>query len=303
MGSRIAPLIGETTGPVRRCSAGYGGQAGWSQSTPLLAGDPGTSQTIDLIRKAVWQGLSDARVRAQLAQILQGVQAYDTPAELQAIYAWVHQNIRFTNDPVGHETVSTASWTIAHGIGDCDDINAVLIPTLVMSAGIPAHLVTVSNDPSDPSRFSHVYAEAEVNGRWIPIDAARPGASFGTTVRQYGRKRVWSLVDRQYQDLAGLNGVTLQRAGMGFSMAALSEIIAGAGRTASEIITAVRPRSQAPPPIAPGTYTPATFTPYTPYTPGQQPPPPAPAPPTAGISPLLLLGVLGIGVALIAGKK
>ena len=252
----------------------------------MLAGDFGTAQTIDLIRKAVWQGLSDARVRSQLAQILRGVPAYDTRAEIEAIYAWIRNNIRFTNDPVGHETVSTASWTLAHGIGDCDDINAVLIPTLVMSAGIPARLVTVSNDPSDPSRFSHIYAEAELIGRWVPLDAARPGASFGTTVRQYGRKRIWSLVDRKYQDLAGLNGVTLRRAGMGFDWNVFGDVF---GKIGQGISTAIPPIFQPRPTSI--------------YPPVQLPPPPIPAPTLAGISPLLLLGALGVGAALIAGRK
>ena len=226
------------------------GNAGWSQSTALLAGDAGTSQTIALIRQAVWQGLQDARVRAQLAEILRGVPAYDSLAEAQAIYAWVLRNIRFTNDPVAHETVSTPSWTLAHGIGDCDDINAVLIPTLAMSAGIPVRLVTVSNDPSDPSRFSHIYAEAEIAGRWIPLDAARPGAAFGTTVSQYRRKRVWSLVDRKYQDLAGLNGVYATRAGMGaFNWNVFSDVFQKGAASVGDVLSKIR----MPGPIPPGT--------------------------------------------------
>lgn len=260
---------------------------GWSRSTPLLAGDAGTAQTVDLIRQAVWQGLQDARVRAQLAQILNTVPAYNTLAELQAIFEWVRANIRFTNDPVGHETVSTASWTIEHRIGDCDDINAVLIPTLVMMAGIPARLVTVSNDPSDPSRFSHVYAEAEVNGRWIPMDAARPGARFGTTVAQYGRKRLWSLVDRKYQDLAGLSGAHASGTGLGFNWDIFGQITQGASQGIAEVLRSI-------------------------YRPGAQPPGALPAAGTApssavggGISTntLLMLGGLGLGAMLLMQMK
>lgn len=227
---------------------------GWSRSIPLLAGDGGTAQTIELIRQAVWQGLSDARVREQLAAILRNVPAHDPLAELGAIYEWVLRNIRFTNDPVGHETVSSANWTLLHRIGDCDDINAVLLPTLVMMAGIPVRLVTVSNDPSDPSRFSHVYAEAEVNGRWIPLDAARPGARFGETVARYVRKRVWSLIERKYQDIAGLNGVTAVHS-LGFDWAAFSNIIQGAAQGIANVVGSIRqPTIQpVPPPPTVGT--------------------------------------------------
>ena len=233
--------------------------AGWSHSTPLLAGDAGTSQTIALIRTAVWQGLQDARVRAQLSQILQNVPAHDSLAEIRAIYAWVLRHIRFTNDPVGHETVATAHWTLTHRIGDCDDINGVLIPTLVMAAGIPVRLVTISNDPSDPSRFSHIYAEAEIRGQWVPLDAARPGASFGTTTAHHLRKRVWSLVDQAYQDLAGLSGVRAplrsraygRQAGMGFDWDVFGNIIANISSTVSKVWPGSRlpisPAVQAPP--------------------------------------------------------
>ena len=264
----------------------YHPSVGSAVSVPLLAGDGGTEQTIDLIRQAIWQGLSDARVRSQLAQILQGIPAYNTLAELQAIYGWVLANIRFTNDPIGHETVSTASWTLTHRIGDCDDINAVLIPTLVMTAGIPARLVTVSNDPSDPSRFSHVYAEAEVNGRWIPLDAARPGARFGTTVAQYARKRLWSLVDRKYQDLAGLAGAYVgRRTGVGFDWSAFSEAFSAGATAVSNVF-----KNISQPTV-------------------QQAPAPGPAPvgtaPASGISTntLLLLGGLGLGAVLLMQKK
>jgi transglutaminase-like putative cysteine protease len=265
--------------------------AGWSHSTPLLAGDAGTSQTIDLIRQAVWQGLQDARVRAQLAQILQSVLAYDKFAEVQAIYAWVLRNIRFTDDPVGHETVSTPNWILTHRIGDCDDINAVLIPTLVMTAGIPARLVTVSNDPSDPSRFSHIYAEAQIGAQWIPLDAARPGARFGTTVSQYGRKRLWSLVDRKYQDLAGLSGAYVGRAGMGaWDIGAFTDIVSGITKSVTDVIASIRrPQIALPPP------------------PGSAPAPTGTTTQTApgGISTgmLLVLGALGLGAVMLMKDK
>ena len=274
--------MGLITAPIAHSSG-----MGWSRSTPLLAGDAGTAQTVDLIRQAVWDGLRDARVRAQLARILSGVPAYNTLAELQAIFWWVYRNIRFTNDPIGHETVSTASWTLTHGIGDCDDINAVLIPTLVMMAGIPARLVTVSNDPSDPSRFSHVYAEAEVSkDGWIPMDAARPGASFGSTVAQYRRKRVWSLVDRKYQDLAGLAGAYAGRsAGLGFNWDIFGQAFQAGAQTFSNVWQSIKqPKVEQAP--APG-------------------PAPAGTAPPSGISnnTLLLLGGLGLGAVLLMQKK
>lgn len=256
--------------------------AGWSRSTPLLAGDAGTEQTIELIRQAVWEGLRDERVRAQLAEILRGIPAYNSHAEVEAIYNWVLRHIRFTNDPVGHETVSSANWILTHRIGDCDDINAVLLPTLVMMAGIPVHVVTVSNDPSDPTRFSHIYSEAELGGQVIPLDAARPGARFGQTVSQYARKRLWSLVSQEYQDLRGLGGVYLR--GMGFDWGIFTDVITNISNSVSQVLSSI--------------------TQPTPYTGTSQPPPGGTTGTSSGMSgnTMLILGGLGIAAFALSRK-
>ena len=233
--------------------------AGYSASRPLLSGDRGTAQTIALIRQVVWDGLEDARVHAQLAGILQGVPAYNDLAAVQTIYHWVLRHIRFTNDPIGHETIRTANWILTHRIGDCDDINAVLLPTLLMSAGYQVELVTIASDPADPESFTHIYARVLVNGRWIPIDAARPGAQFGTAVQSYGRQRVWSLKDDKYQDVAGLAGYPVARAGMGFDFGIITNLLQAGSQATSNILRSISSGGQAVrlPPPAPGqTYAP-----------------------------------------------
>ena len=191
-------------------------------SVPLLAGDRGTEQTVALIRAAVNDGLSNPVVRATAMQALRNVRAFDDEAAVRAIYEWVRRNIRFTNDPLGHETISSAEWTIRHGGGDCDDINAVLLPTLLMVVGYPVELVTVNDDPTDPQgEFTHIYSQVSLNGHTIPLDAARPGARFGETIPRAFRKRVWSLTDSRYQDLAGyrgLNGPSIHRYAHGQAM-------------------------------------------------------------------------------------
>ena len=238
---------------------GVNARGGTSRSVPLLAGDAGTAQTIDLIRRAVHAGLSNPTVRATAGEILRNVPAYNDRAAAEAIFNWVRQKIRFTNDPVGHETISSPDWTINHGIGDCDDINAVLLPTLLMVVGYPVRLVTLSNDPSDPSRFSHIYAEVEINGQWIPLDAARPGATFGTTVNRYLRKRVWSLVDKKFQDLAGLAGVkTGSRTGMGFNWNVFADVLKQGTTAISDVLKTIPPRIVVPGSTGPGSPAPVS---------------------------------------------
>jgi hypothetical protein len=260
--------------------------ASYSTTVPLADGDSGTAQTIALIRRAVSAGVTSPEVRETAARILSsaGVPAYDDLAEVRAVYQWVLENIRFTRDPVNFEMVSDAAWTLRHRIGDCDDINAVLLPALLMAIGNPVRLVTVANIPHDPESFAHVYAEVEVNGEWIPLDAARPGAVFGVAPARVYRKRIWNLLDDGYQDVK-LSGAYLGE----FEWGLVSDWISSAGNIITPIFQ--------PDPV------------YTPPPINFQPQP-YPAPPPSGgfgaggidTSTILIFGALGLGAVLLLKK-
>lgn len=60
---------------------------------------------------------------------------------------------------------------------DCDGFT-MLVCCLLQILGIPSVIVTVAADPSDPERWSHVFAMAQVNGVYFPMDCShgkRPG--------------------------------------------------------------------------------------------------------------------------------
>lgn len=202
---------------------------GTATAAPLLAGTPGTEQTIELIRSTVSSGFKDPFVRQTAGAIVRRIPAHNDAGEVRAVYEWVARHIRFTKDPVGKETVSSARWTLTHGFGDCDDVNGVLLPTLLGVIGYRTRLVTIASHPMAPDQFSHIYAEALLGDRWVPLDAARRGARFGRAPERVYRKRVWSLDNASYQDV-GL-------AGMGISF---TDIIPQITRSAQDIITAIR---------------------------------------------------------------
>jgi transglutaminase superfamily protein len=175
-----------------------------SQSVPLLDGDRGTAQTIAVIRKLVDQALKDPFVHQAALSIVGGAQQYDESAEAQQIFAWVLQNIRYTRDPVGKEVLRPARVILQLGAGDCDDINGILLPSLLGVVGIETRVVTIASNIADPNQFSHIYCEALVDGAWIPLDAARSGTAYGSAPPNFYRKRVWSLADAHYQDVSGM---------------------------------------------------------------------------------------------------
>jgi len=171
-------------------------------SFPIAPGDAGIVQTVRVIRKLVDDGVKDPHVNALAIQIARSVPRFDRMALAQALYEWVLENIWFVDDPVAKETVRPAAVVLRVGGGDCDDINGVLLPSLLGTVGIPTRLVTVASDPRDPTQFSHIYAEADIDGAWVPIDAARPGAQFGLEPSNWARKRWWSLDNDSYEDAA-----------------------------------------------------------------------------------------------------
>lgn len=172
---------------------------------PLLAGDQGTQQTIDVMRHLVDEASADQNFVNLAVKIVKTVPAYHDLSEVEALYNWVKHNIRFTKDPVTKEKLYPPQQLLKIKAGDCDDIS-MLLGAFLLALGYPARLITLAANPSQPTEFSHVYVEAEVppgSGEWVPMDAARADSEFGVAPPTYFRKRAWSLTDNSYQDLSG----------------------------------------------------------------------------------------------------
>lgn len=172
---------------------------------PLLAGDQGTQQTVELMRRLVDEAQADQSFVNLAVRIVKTAPAYDDIGELEALYKWVKQNFRFTKDPVAKEKLYPPQQLLKLKAGDCDDLS-MLLGALLLAVGYPARLITISANPAQPTEFSHVYVEAEAppgSGQWIPMDVARADAQFGVAPPNYFRKRAWSLTDSSYQDLSG----------------------------------------------------------------------------------------------------
>ena len=175
---------------------------------PLHSGDRGTAQTIRLMRQLVDRALTDPGFVRFAIDLVRTAAAFDAAGELAAIFSWVHQNVRYTMDPVSKEKLYPPQELLKIRAGDCDDIS-MLIGALALAVGYPARVVTVAADPGSPEEFTHVYTEVEAppgSGRWMALDAARPNAYMGRQPESYFRKRAWSLTDETQQDIKGLSG-------------------------------------------------------------------------------------------------
>lgn len=183
---------------------------------PLAEGDAATSTTLCYIRKLVDEAVKDPLVNRTAIAILRQarVRAFDFAGEIRALYEWTRKNIRFTRDITGKETLRSAREILTVRAGDCDDINAILLPAFLATVGHRVRLITISSHPQAPDLFTHIYAEVFSNGQWVPVDAARRHPRLGRAPETYFRKRIWSLTDSDYEDVAGLGYYTPHGAAM-----------------------------------------------------------------------------------------
>lgn len=142
--------------------------------TKLPPGKLGTDVTVSKMGQLAmgpW-GAQSPKVRALATSILEkaGVPEKNYPAEMVAIHNWVRDNIRYTRDTHGQETLLTPEYIISGKPGsmngDCDD-KAMLVAALLGAIGIPTRFVVVG---VTPDRYSHVYLQAKPRDQWIALD-------------------------------------------------------------------------------------------------------------------------------------
>jgi Transglutaminase-like superfamily len=230
------------------------------ESSILFGGTIGTWQTVQRIRGLVDDAIRDPRVRRLAIEILRtsGADPHDDVSRARAIYEWIRANFYYVPDPSTkemlhiHAEVPDGELDAAGGLfelraGDCDDINGIVLPALLMAVGFDCRLVTIKADQANPDQYSHIFCEVllhDSQGRpvWYPLDAARAGAAWDNPPRHWFDRTEWSLSE----DFFSLG--RLGRLGQDFltDISQLAPDIGAATSGAAQIITA----SNTPPGIA-----------------------------------------------------
>ena len=150
--------------------------------------DTGTRETVRVMAELAQAGamhpglLVDARRAVRNA----GLASKDYAGELEAVFDYVRNNVRYVLDPRAYEYVQHPAWTLyTDGQGDCDD-STTLIGALAMQLGHGFSIRTIRADPSRPDEFSHVYALVGYRDKdgvhWFAADPTHPrpeDATFG----------------------------------------------------------------------------------------------------------------------------
>lgn len=133
----------------------------------LSSGAAGIAQTLNYMVGIVKEYRKNPQIRALAESIIQGVPEKDSVAEIRAIFEWVRDNIRYTQDVRDVETLKTPDATVYSANGDCDD-KSTLVATLLESVGYKTRFVAVGMNT--PGVFEHVYAQVKLGTRWISMD-------------------------------------------------------------------------------------------------------------------------------------
>ncbi len=119
--------------------------------------------------------VDDYRSRVEIIdkarELVRGVAEKDSFAEVDAIYRWVRDRIRYVADPVDVESIATPTVTMTTRAGDCDD-KATLFAALVESIGYPSRFVVAAYQR--PGQLEHVYVQVLIDGHWVDADTTEP---------------------------------------------------------------------------------------------------------------------------------
>lgn len=131
-------------------------------------GVPGIAATLDEMARLARIYKSDLGIRHQAEAIISAVASRNFFGEVQAVRDWVFNNIRYTMDIDGVETIKTPLELLKNRFGDCDDMTT-LAGALLASIGYQVRFVAVG--PDSPDNFEHVLLEAKFGrDRWFPVE-------------------------------------------------------------------------------------------------------------------------------------
>ena len=135
-------------------------------------GVDGIKQTLAIMRK-----LKDAYkihpiVRGLAMSLIAQIPQKDYRAEIHALTDYVKNNVRYTRDVAGVETLQTPTKTLEFGQGDCDD-KSTLLAAMLESIGHKCRFRAVGMRKGN---FCHVFPEVQYAGQWLSLETTEPVA-------------------------------------------------------------------------------------------------------------------------------
>lgn len=120
------------------------------------------------MKAKVLQGKASPTIRYRALALTSSLRQKDKLGEIQALWDFVRNRIRYVKDIRGIETIQDAEQTLVQASGDCDD-KAILLDALLESIGHPTGLWAVG---FKPGVFTHVIPITRLGpgNRWFPLE-------------------------------------------------------------------------------------------------------------------------------------
>ena len=146
-----------------------------SQLVAIPGGIEGVKATLAQMVKMARAFKTDLNVNQLAVSLVSNCPSKDYRAELVAIQHFCRDQIRYTRDVEGVETLRTPVQTLKLGAGDCDD-KSILFCSLAGSVGFPTRFcaIGVRGEP-----FSHVMPQARLGSGWINCETIVAGVEIG----------------------------------------------------------------------------------------------------------------------------
>jgi len=129
-------------------------------------GRQGTNETLKLMTQLVKEGKKAPGIRDQALFLIRGLHQKDFPGEINALFEFVRDEIRYVMDINNVETVHMPEIVLAKRAGDCDD-KSLLLASLLESIGHPTRFKAIAMQLED---FCHVYVQTKLGAKWISLD-------------------------------------------------------------------------------------------------------------------------------------
>jgi len=133
-------------------------------------GVAGVDQTIRTMRTLVNRCKSDLEIRQAATSTIFLTPEKDPHSEMEALFRWVRDSVRYVRDVHGVETLMTPPVVMASRLGDCDD-QACLLACMLESVGYPTRFVVAGYGGP---LFEHVYLQAWDGRQWVSMDPTEP---------------------------------------------------------------------------------------------------------------------------------
>jgi transglutaminase-like putative cysteine protease len=136
--------------------------------TDIPPGKQGTFETLKMMAALVREYKMDPGMRELAIGLAADVPPKDTPAEINAIFEYVRDQIRYIGDVSDIETLHIPPLIVEQAAGDCDD-KSLLLCTLLESIGYKTRFRAVSM-PQDEGLYSHVLADVRIGTVWVALE-------------------------------------------------------------------------------------------------------------------------------------